>query len=128
MSRKCKLMNSKSSMLVHEQKLNRTSAIEEMTTLKISTPGEASSSRGRGQGRSKGRGRGGRERTRDIGRSSDLVKGDYDNKNKGHFDKFKMECYRCGCLRHYKNECYTRLKKKKGDNPTLQRKEKKKLC
>ena len=48
-----------SSLLVHEQKPNRTSAIQEMTALQISTLGEASSSRGRGQGTSKGRGRSG---------------------------------------------------------------------
>ena len=88
---------------MHGQKLNRTSAIVEVTTLKISTPGEVSSSRGRGRGRSKGRGRGGGERSRDVDRSSDLVRGDYDNKCKGNFDKFKVECYRCGCLGHYKN-------------------------
>ena len=38
-----------SSLLVHEQRLNRTSAIEEMTALKISTPSETSSPRGRGK-------------------------------------------------------------------------------
>ena len=40
-----------SSFLVHEQKLNRMSAIEKMIALKISTPSETSSSRGRGQRR-----------------------------------------------------------------------------
>ena len=104
-----------SSLLVHEQKLNRTSAIEEMTTLKISTPGETSSSKGRGQRRGRGHGRGGRERSGDVGRSADLVKDDYDNKGKRHFDKSKVECYRCGRLGHYKNECYTRLQKEKRD-------------
>ena len=61
-----------SSLLVHEQKFNCTSAIEGMTTLKISTAGEASSSKGGGQGKSRGRGRGGQERSRDIVRISTL--------------------------------------------------------
>ena len=105
----------KSSLLVHEQKLNRTSAIEEMKALKVSTPGEASSSRGRGQRRGRGHGRGGREKNGYVGRSADLVRDDYDNKGKRHFDKSKVECYRCGRPGHCKNECYTRLKKEKRD-------------
>ena len=91
------------------------SAIEEMTTIKISTLGETSSSRGRGQRRGKGCGRGGRERSGDVGRSADLVRDNYDNKGKRHFDKFKVECRRCGRLGHYKNECYTRFQKEKRD-------------
>ncbi|XP_022989543.1 uncharacterized protein LOC111486606 [Cucurbita maxima] len=79
-----------SSLLVHEQRLNRTSAIEEMTVLKISTPSEISSSRGRGQRRGRGRERGSRERSGDVGRSADLVRNDYDNKGKRHFDKSKV--------------------------------------
>ena len=106
-------------LLVHEQKLNRTSAIEEMTTLKISTPGETSSSRGRGQRRGKGCGRGSRERSGGDGRSADLVRDDYDNKGKRHFDKSKVECYRYECLGHYKNECYTRLQKEKRDQSNI---------
>ena len=65
-----------------------------MTSLKIFTPGETSSSRGRGQRRGRGRGRGGRERSGDVGRSADLVRDDYDNKGKRHFDKSKVECYK----------------------------------
>ena len=120
-----------SSLLVHEQRLNRTSAIEEMTALKISTPGESSSPRGRGQRRGRGRGRGSRERSGDVGRSVDLARNDYENKGKRHFDKSKVECYRCGRLGHYKNECYTRLapkKRRKEINPILWREEKKKDC
>ena len=104
-----------SSLLVHEQRLNCTSAIKKMTALKISIPSETSSSRGRGQRRGRGRGRGSRERSGDVGRSADLVRDDYDNKGKRDFDKSKVECYRCGRLGHYKNECYTRLQKEKRD-------------
>ncbi|XP_023006004.1 uncharacterized protein LOC111498881 [Cucurbita maxima] len=57
-----------SSLLVHEQRLNHTSAIEEMTALKISTPSEISSSRCRGQRRGRGSERGSRERSGDVGR------------------------------------------------------------
>ena len=117
-----------SSLLVHEQKLNRTSAIEKMTTLKISTPGESSSSRGRWQRRCRGRGRGGQERSGDVDRSADLVRDDYDNKGKTHFDKSKVECYRCGHLGHYKNECYTRLQKEKIDQSNFVEKREKKHC
>ena len=69
-------------------------------------------SRARGRGISRGRGRGCRGRSRDVGRSSDLIRGDDDNKDEGYFDK---------------NECYT-MKKEKEINPALPRKEKKKLC
>ena len=89
--------------------------MEEMTALKISTPSETSSSRGRGQRRSRDRGRGGQERSGDVGRLADLVRDNYDNKDKRHFDKSKVECYRYGRLRHYRNECYTRLQKDKRD-------------
>ena len=50
-----------------------------------------------------------------VGRSTDLVRDNYDNKDKRYFDKSKVECYRCERLGHYKNECYTRLQKEKRD-------------
>ncbi|CAL2228257.1 unnamed protein product [Prunus armeniaca] len=113
-----------SSLLVHEQRLNRTTASEEQTALKASIFSEPSSSRGgRGRGRGgRGRGRGGqghrsggRSGHKDDSKSSHGFKRDDDSEEKGtyHFDMSKVECYRCGNFGHYKNECYTKLPKEK---------------
>ncbi|CAL8078306.1 unnamed protein product [Prunus armeniaca] len=115
-----------SSLLVHEQRLNHTTASEEQTALKASTFYEPSSSQGgRGCGRGgRGKGRGGRGHRgggrfghRDDIKSSHVFKRDDDSEEKGmyHFDKSKVECYRCGNFGHYKNECYTNLPKEKGE-------------
>lgn len=111
-----------SSLLVHEQKLNRGGSQEQ--ALKASTLTESSSSRGgRGRGRGRrGRGRGGRGNqdggrfgNRDDSKSSYVSKKDDDRQGKEQFDKSHIECYRCGNYGHYKNECYTKLPKEKGD-------------
>nr|XP_034931745.1 uncharacterized protein LOC118062152 [Populus alba] len=85
-----------SSLLVHEQKMKRSTIIEEHA-LKASTFTESSHIRGRGRGRSRGR-------------------GNHDNKDGGRgrgreqpFGRTNMECYRCHRLSHYQSECYTRL-------------------
>lgn len=113
-----------SSLLVHEQKLNRGGSHEQ--ALKASTFIESLSSRGgRGRGRGgRGRGRGGqgnqdggRFGNRDDSKSSYVSKKDDDPQGKGkeQFDKSQVECYRCGNYGYYKNECYTKLPKEKGE-------------
>ncbi|CAL2271297.1 unnamed protein product [Prunus armeniaca] len=120
-------------LLVHEQRLNCTAASEEQTTLKASNFSKSSSSRGgRGRGRGGlGQGRGGqgnqdggRFRNRDDSKSSHVSKKDDDSQGKGggHYDKSKIECYRCGNFGHYKSECYTKLPKEKGEKSNFAKK------
>ncbi|CAL2246234.1 unnamed protein product [Prunus armeniaca] len=53
----------------------------------------------------------------DDSKSSHVSKKDNDYQGKGgsHYDKYKIECYRCGNFGHYKSECYTKLPKEKGE-------------
>ncbi|XP_047267680.1 uncharacterized protein LOC124898100 [Capsicum annuum] len=92
------------SLLVHEQKMNRSSTSKEQA-LKASTF-VPSNSRGKGRGRGRGRGREDRG-NRDGGRN---FRANNDGKGRGkNFDKSKVECYRCHKFGHYQSECYTRL-------------------
>ncbi|KAM7489607.1 hypothetical protein LguiB_027091 [Lonicera macranthoides] len=118
-----------SSLLVHEQKMNRSSSIEEQA-LKTSTFPHSSNSRGRGGGRGRGRGgrgnyNGNRHYQNSEGNKQDHYSkaGDdrYQGKGKGrdqHFDKSKVQCHRCHNFGHYKFECYTKLphNKEKAEN------------
>eukprot|EP00268_Persea_americana_P066487 TRINITY_DN9059_c1_g1_i11.p1 TRINITY_DN9059_c1_g1~~TRINITY_DN9059_c1_g1_i11.p1 ORF type:complete len:307 (+),score=69.73 TRINITY_DN9059_c1_g1_i11:628-1548(+) len=125
-----------SSLLVHEQRLNRTTTSEEQTALKASIFSEPSSSQGRGRGRGgRSRGRGGRGHRgggqyghRDDSKSSHVFKRDDDSEEKRayHFDKSKVECYRCGNFGHCKNECYTELLKEKGEKSNFVEKKRRK--
>ncbi|XP_034229616.1 uncharacterized protein LOC117638629 [Prunus dulcis] len=128
-----------SSLLVHEQKINRSTSEEH--ALKVSTNSDSSASRGR-CGRGRGRGRGGsHERGRgskDGNKSNDdsSNKDTYDSgsSNRGYnnsggnssrgqrqpynhdlnVDKSNVECFRCGNYGHYRSECYTNMNKAKG--------------
>ncbi|XP_019248366.1 PREDICTED: uncharacterized protein LOC109227623 [Nicotiana attenuata] len=97
-----------SSLLVHEQKMNRSSTSDEQA-LKASTFISSSNSRGRGRGRGRGRRRGdhgGRDSCRNFKANNDQSQG----KGRGRdYDKSKIECYRCHKFSHYASECYTRL-------------------
>ena len=98
-----------SSLLVHEQKMNRSSTSEEQA-LKASTF-ISSNTRGKGRGRGRGRGRGDRG-NRDGGNKygSRNFRANDDGKGRGkNFDKSKVECYRCHKFGHYQSDCYTRL-------------------
>ncbi|XP_058002657.1 uncharacterized protein LOC131179869 [Hevea brasiliensis] len=114
-----------SSLLAHEQKMNRSSTIEEQA-LKASASIHLTSSRGRGRGRGKGRGRRG-QGNRD---GSSYFKADDEQvqiKGRGHdqqFDKSKVECVRCHKLGHYRFECFTKLpnNKEKGETSNFTRK------
>ncbi|CAM8959850.1 unnamed protein product [Rhodiola kirilowii] len=115
-----------SSLLVHEQKLVRHNG-EEQTALKATSSG-GSSTRGRGRGTWRGRGRGPRDGSSHRGHSRD------DNNFRGHtrdgssfrrentnssgrswdhFDKSKVECFRCHGLGHLSSECYSKLQRGK---------------
>ena len=99
----------KSSLLVHEQKMNRNSTSEEQA-LKASTF-ISSNSRGRSRGRGRERGRADRG-NRDGGNKEGCgnFRGNDYGKGRGRdFDKSKVECYRCHKFGHYRSECYTRL-------------------
>ncbi|XP_025884872.2 uncharacterized protein [Solanum lycopersicum] len=102
-----------SSLLVHEQKMNRNSTSEEQA-LKASTF-ISSNSRGRGRrrGRGRGRGRGRADRgNRDGGNKEGCgnFRGNDYSKGRGRdFDKSKVECYHCHKFGHYRSDCYTRL-------------------
>ncbi|KAJ7971778.1 Retrovirus-related Pol polyprotein from transposon TNT 1-94 [Quillaja saponaria] len=107
-----------SSLLVHEQKMNRSSTTEEQA-LKASTSIHFSNSRGRGKGRDRGRGRGD-QGNRDGSKHFKADNDQFQGKGRGHdqyFDKSKVECFRCHKLGHYCFECYTKLPndKEKGE-------------
>lgn len=99
-----------SSLLVHEQKMNRSSTFDEQA-LKASTFISSSNSRGRGRGRGRSRGRGrGDRRGRDSCRNFKANNDQSQGKGRGRdYDKSKIECYRCHKFGHYASECYTRL-------------------
>ncbi|XP_028069635.1 uncharacterized protein LOC114272136 [Camellia sinensis] len=104
-----------SSLLVHEQRLNRCTSEEQ--ALKASTFVESTSSRERGRGRGRVRGRSARG-NRDGSRQREYFKRDDDhsqfqNKRRGQVDKSKIECYRRGNHGHYSNKCYTKMPKDK---------------
>ncbi|KAJ7980886.1 Retrovirus-related Pol polyprotein from transposon TNT 1-94 [Quillaja saponaria] len=107
-----------SSLLVHEQKMNRSSTIEEQA-LKASTSIHFSNSKGRGKGRGRGRGRGD-QGNRDGSKHFKADNDQFQGKGRGHdqyFDKSKVECFRCHKFGHYRSECYTKLPndKEKGE-------------
>ena len=110
-----------SSLLVHEQKMNRSSTKEEQA-LNASTNTHSNSSRGRGKGRGRGTGdRGNRDgyRNRDGSRNFKANNDQFQGKDRGRYhDKSKVECFRCHKHGHYASECYTRLPndKEKGEN------------
>ncbi|TXG69126.1 hypothetical protein EZV62_004061 [Acer yangbiense] len=113
-----------SSLLVHEQKMNRSSSSDEQA-LKAFTFAESSNTRGRGRGRGRGMGgRGNRDGDRQYqnfnndqsnfqgrGRGRDHQ---FDTHGRGRgrdhqFDKSKVECFRCHKFGHYSSECYVKL-------------------
>nr|XP_048332839.1 uncharacterized protein LOC125423226 [Ziziphus jujuba var. spinosa] len=98
-----------SSLLVHEQKINRSTTIDEQA-LKASTYAQSSNSRGRGRGRGKGKGgqsnRDGSRQYSEATNDQSVVYG----RGRGHeFEKSKIECYRCHKFGHHRSECYTKL-------------------
>lgn len=100
-----------SSLVVHEQQLNRGNTERGNTEEHALSLVESSRSRGRGRGRSQWRGRGGRG-TRDGGRQHHNFKRDdvySHNRGRGTGDKSNTECYRCGKYGHYRNECYSKM-------------------
>lgn len=109
-----------SSLLVHERRLNKRLAVKDIHALKVLTCDEGSSSRGRDNGKAgKSHGRGRKARgnhyvggNKDDGKSSKKIE-DHINKGRRHFDKSKVECYRCHNFGHYCSKCYTKLPKYK---------------
>ena len=98
-----------SSLLVHEQKMNRSSTFEEQA-LKASTSTHSFNFRGKGRSRGQGRGRGRGDRGNRDGGSRDGNKNLRMNSGRERdFDKSKVECFRCHKFGHYRSECYTRL-------------------
>ncbi|XP_073307227.1 uncharacterized protein [Primulina huaijiensis] len=107
-----------SSLLVHEQKMNRSSTSEEQA-LKASTFIHSSNHRRRGRGRGRSRGREDRGGNKDNNRNYKA----YDNsRGRGRggdqrYDKSKVECFRCHNLGHFSYECNAKLAndKEKGE-------------
>lgn len=110
-----------SSLLVHEQKMNRSLTANEQA-LKASTTTHSNNSRRRGRGRGRGRGdRGHRDgsRNKDDKRNFKANNEQFQGKGRGRdHGKSKVECFRCHKYGHYAVECYTRLPndKEKGEN------------
>lgn len=97
-----------SSLLVHEQKINRNFIAEEQA-LKASTTNNFLILRGRGRGGSRGRGRADRG-YRSGNRNTDDAYLQSKGRGRGQqFDKSKIECFRCHRFGHYRSECYTKL-------------------
>ena len=104
--------------------MNRSSTSEEQA-LKASISTHFSNSRGRGRGRGRGE-RGNRDGSRHF-KADD---GQFQSKGRGrdqHFDKSKVECFRCHKFGHYRSECYTRLPKDKEKEPQSNFAEKKEV-
>ncbi|XP_050384597.1 retrovirus-related Pol polyprotein from transposon TNT 1-94 [Argentina anserina] len=114
-----------SSLLVHEQKLNRSRG-EEPAALKISTNG-AFPARGRGRGVWRGKGRsmryGSGSGLKHDGQSPDFHsrggRGGFKHEHqssgrgRGYFDKSKVECFRCHGFGHFRDECNAKLHREK---------------
>lgn len=98
-----------SSLLVYEQKINRNSTTEEQA-LKASIFYHSLNSEGRGKGRERGRG----EQGNKNGSKNFKPYDDYQPQHKGrggaqHYDKSKIECYKCHKFGHYRSECRIKL-------------------
>ncbi|KAL0360218.1 UNVERIFIED_CONTAM: Copia protein [Sesamum radiatum] len=109
-----------SSLLVHEQKMNRStdSSIEEQA-LKISTDTRTKTFSGRGRGRGRGRGN---SQSRGRGKygqyqqhQREKERGKWSQIGNYKVDKSNVECYRCHQFGHYKSECRTNLSKEYGE-------------
>ncbi|CAL8156612.1 unnamed protein product [Prunus armeniaca] len=138
-----------SSLLVHEQKINR-STFEEHA-LKVSTNSDSPvvrgrDGRGRGRGRdgNHGRGRGSRDGNKSNDDSGSKNTHDSSSNSRGYYnsggnssrgrrqsynhdsnvDKSNVECFRCGNYGHYRFECYTNMNKAKGARANFAEKEK----
>jgi len=92
-----------SSLLVHEQKINRSSTVGEQA-LKVAVNTHSNfKRRGRGQGRQDHRGR-------DSSRNFKISNDQFEGRRKGrNHDKSKVECFRCHKFDHYASECYSRM-------------------
>ena len=86
--------------------MNRSSISEEQA-LKASTSTHLSNSRGMGRGRGMGN-----QGNRDGSRHFKADDGQFQGKGRGrdqHFEKSKVERFRCHKFGHYRSECYTKL-------------------
>ncbi|RVW68877.1 hypothetical protein CK203_064660 [Vitis vinifera] len=87
-----------SSLLVYEQKMNQSTTIEEKA-LKASTSTHFSNSRGRGRGRGRGD-EGKRDGSKHFKANDDQFQGKGRGRDQ-HFEKSKVECFRCHKFGHY---------------------------
>ena len=108
-----------SSLLVHEQKMNRSSNLtRKEQALKASTN---THSIGRGMGKGRGRGRGqGRGRSNYRGnqqQQQEKERGSWSHQTTNYklANKSNIECFKCHRLGHYKSECRTNLSKEQGE-------------
>jgi len=108
-----------SSLLVHKQKMNRSSNLTgKEQALKASTN---THSIGRGMGKGRGRGRGqGRGRSNYRGnqqQQKEKERGSWSHQTTNYklANKSNIECFKCHRLGHYKSECRTNLSKEQGE-------------
>ncbi|KAH0683402.1 hypothetical protein KY289_021154 [Solanum tuberosum] len=120
-----------SSLLIHEQKMNRQSSEEQ--ALQVSSNYHSSKGGGRGRGRGRGNNSGGgrhshqkfeeeSSNSQGRGRSFDNNNNSGDYKPKS-VDKSKIEYYRCHRYGHYKSECRTNLNRDGGRQSNFAEKE-----
>ena len=86
--------------------MNQSTTIGEKA-LKASTSTHFSNSRGRGRGRGRGD-EGKRDGSKHFKANDDQFQGKGRGRDQ-HFEKSKVECFRCHKFGHYRSECYAKL-------------------
>jgi len=97
-------MNCKLLLLIYEQKINRSTIVEEQA-LKAYINTYSNCYRGRGQGQGRGD-HGAKDSSRNFGISNDQFQAKCKGRN---HVKLKVECIPCHKFDHYASKCYSRL-------------------
>ncbi|XP_049361013.1 uncharacterized protein LOC125825744 [Solanum verrucosum] len=118
-----------SSLLIHEQKINRQSSKEQALQVSSNYHSSKGGGRGRGRGNNSGGERHSHQKFEEKSSNSQGRGRSFDNNNNSgdykpkSVDKSKIECYRCHRYGHYKSECRTNLNRDGGRQSNFAEKE-----